>query len=107
MLFVWKWEVEPGGEGRCNDFFFLNFSLYSSVVLNPLSSLSINISLFLFLAKGCPACFHGPQCLLALIHVTLLLPSPVTIFQLSPVRSNPRSLGLHCVLLLSAYWLLE
>ena len=22
MLFMWKWEAEPGGEGRCNDFFF-------------------------------------------------------------------------------------
>ena len=79
--------------------FFLNFSLYLSVVLDPLSSLSISGSLFLFLAKSGPACFHGPQHFLASIHAMLLPLSPVTIVQIRAVRSNPWSQSQHCVLL--------
>ena len=62
---------------------FFNFSFYSSVVLDPSSSLSISVSLVLFLAKSSPACFHGPWHFLPLIHDMLLPFSPVTIVQIS------------------------
>lgn len=66
MPFTWKWEVEPGD--KKDDMIlllllFFYFFLNSSVVLDPSSSLSVNVSLFLFpsLLRVATACFCGPQ----------------------------------------------